>query len=402
MSGKWKMRLAWCALQCMVLTGLCAPAGANTTAAPGTAPATVPEATPALVRIAVLLPLRSATLGSAADAVRAGVYAGFQREPQGVTLQLIETDGGLAELKEAYARASADADIIIGPLSRTEVGHIAQHARVDKPTVALASPDLEGAPAGPPARLLMMGLSIEDEARQAANWINGSAPEGDAIVVATATSWQQRAAKAFSAEWQALGRSVQTIELGWSEGFLNSVQVAQLKKRLRPDTLLFVALDAQQAGQLRNSVGRDVTMVGTSQLNALARRAEDLTMNASLDTPPGDKDSAANLTRASLDGVRLVDIPWQLQPDHAAVMVYPPLPATPGEPPNADSARLYALGIDAYRVAHALSQQGERYEVDGVTGKLQVRFDAGAARFERVLQGAVMRDGLAQPLRESR
>ncbi len=54
---------------------------------------------------------------------------------------------------------------------------------------------------------------------------------------------------------------------------------------------------------------------------------------------------------ADLDGVRLVDMPWLVQRDSPAVMSYP-RPAADAHP---DLQRLYALGIDAFRLALRMS-----------------------------------------------
>jgi uncharacterized protein len=63
---------------------------------------------------------------------------------------------------------------------------------------------------------------------------------------------------------------------------------------------------------------------------------------------------------------------------------------------------LYALGIDAYRVAREIVSQHTSFEVDGVTGKLTVRFDNSTAQFERAVQQAEYRDGIVMTLGETR
>jgi len=66
--------------------------------------------------------------------------------------------------------------------------------------------------------------------------------------------------------------------------------------------------------------------------------------------------------------VRFYDMPWVLQPDHPAVMVYPHMVP----PYSMDMERLYALGIDAYRMLQVLYQHNmsDTLPLDGVTGKL--------------------------------
>jgi hypothetical protein len=97
--------------------------------------------------------------------------------------------------------------------------------------------------------------------------------------------------------------------------------------------------------------------------------------------------SAAALAH-DLEGVRFVDMPWLLQPDHPAVMIY----AKPDLALSPDGARLYALGIDAYRVATAWSNGETKFDIDGVTGRL--RLDRhGGPRVERVPSSAIFRNG---------
>ena len=384
MSGKWVKPGLLLLMQLWAVGGLCSPVQANTTIA---------GAPMATVRMAMLLPLRSSALGSAAEAVRAGLAAAHEQEGHGVSLSLIETDGSAPEVLAAYARASAEFDIVIGPLARSEVNTVAQRAAVIKPTIALASRDALEGDAPMPAKLLAMGLSIEDDARQVAHWIANGKPGGTAFIISTNAPWQRRAAKAFAVQWHSLGRKSQLIELTLIESYLSGSSVASLRKRVRSEVpaLMFLALDPGQASQLRSALGNETAMYGTSQLNSLVRTAVD---------SPMPTDSAAIEVRASLGGVLLVDVPWQLQADHPAVMIYPQLLGQSDPPPTADQARLYALGIDAYRVAREMALHGSRFELDGVTGKLSVRFEPGAAHFQRTAQPAVYRDGLVVPVDE--
>jgi outer membrane PBP1 activator LpoA protein len=88
-----------------------------------------------------------------------------------------------------------------------------------------------------------------------------------------------------------------------------------------------------------------------------------------------------------------------VQRDHAAVMVYPRPVQTDGRNTGADMERLYALGIDAFRVAREIAlHPHSRFNIDGVTGKLAISFGQGAAHFERAEQPAVYQDGVLTPL----
>ena len=344
-------------------------------------PAVTPIKPP--TRIALLLPTLSDSLKQVATAVQAGFTAAYQYEPANITVNLIETGDAAQDVLTAYRQAAADNDIVVGPLTRSGATAIVQNHAVIKPTIALTQ--LDAAESGPiSSNMLMMGLSVEDEARQDATWMSVGQPHGlRAMAISTSVSWQRRAAGAFAAKWQALGMRSDMVELETGSGFISANGMLELRKRIQAEqpALLFLALDAAQAIQLRMAIGNDVPMVGTSQLNPVA-----------LDDWP-------NATRLNdLEGVMLVDVPWQLQPDHAAVMAYPHLPPNPDQRRSPDIERLYALGIDAYRVAHNLALQEDDFQLDGVTGRLAIRFGNGRTSFDRIMPTAVYRDGMVQPL----
>lgn len=376
MSYKWMKLLALGSILAAggAVTGLCAPAQANTTT----------QAAP--VRIALLLPLRSENLGQYAETVRAGFMAAYQREQDGASVSVIETGDDAEELVSDYIRVLGTHDLIVGPLSRSGVSAIAHSGTVRKPTIALNQPEPAGkndADGSLPQQMLIMGLSVEDEARQVARWISADQPAGKVFVLTTGAAWQRRTAKAFSGEWQALGLASESIELSTSGGALHAGALAQLKQRISKEqpAALFVALDAEQTGQLRSAIGDALPLYGTSQLNPYALP---------------DRASAEPLS--ALNGVRLLDMPWQLQADHPAVMAYPRSVPGPEQKRSADLERLYALGIDAYRVAREIGAKHTRFDIDGVSGRLSVSFGAGMPSFKRTGQAAIVQDGVILPL----
>jgi hypothetical protein len=101
------------------------------------------------------------------------------------------------------------------------------------------------------------------------------------------------------------------------------------------------------------------------------------------------------LRDVELNGVRFVDMPWLLQPDHPAVMVY----ARPdvSQPIAGDSERLYAFGIDAYRIAADLAHESRilHEPLDGVTGRIVMTRDR---HFVRELTPAQFADGRPLPI----
>lgn len=333
-------------------------------------------------RIALLLPLRSSTLGPAADALRAGFYAAYERERQGIEVTLVETGDAPQDVLAGYRNASAAHDIVVGPLSRSGATALARSNEVLRPTLSLTAPELPEGETQLPPMMLVMALSIEDEARQVADWARRDHATGTAYVIHTRTAWQRRAARAFATHWTRSGMAAKTIEIALVDGFLSAPSLLQLRSTLEqdPSAFVFAALDAGQARQLRESVGRQYPMYGTSQLNPVALQ---------------DRPNVEPVVE--MEGALLLDIPWQLQADHPAVMVYPRAAADAEQRRNADLERLYALGIDAYRVARELAAQQTNFELDGVTGRLVVRFDRFGPHFERTVQQAVYRGGSVVP-----
>jgi outer membrane PBP1 activator LpoA protein len=401
-------------MPCDPTGGLCAPIQANTSGvAPGTradaagrpapppppvstapdasvqtmpvespdSPAPAPAAGRATIRIGLLLPTRSEALRTPADALRAGFMAAYERDRDGIVVNLIETTDDTDETISAYMAAKKDNDIIVGPLSRSAVGAIAASGTVSKPTIALNHPDGRGADNPIPPNMLVIGLSIEDEARQVAQWANAENPGASALVVSGNSAWQRRLAAAFSAQWKRLGNTVQLAELTSSGGYLSEPAIHQLKTRIETDlpVLMFAALDADQLRQVRAIVGPDLPTYGASSVN------------------PGQ---AAGNSLPELDGVHLLDMPWQVQSDHPAVMLYPRFL---GAGRSADLDRLYALGIDAFRITLEIAKKPvTAFRMDGVTGRLSVNFGNGAARFERVQPGAVYQTGTYRLLEQKK
>ncbi|WP_229223819.1 penicillin-binding protein activator [Duganella sp. sic0402] len=362
------------------------------------------------VRIGLLLPLRSETLGAAADSVRAGFMAAWERDRANISVTVLETGDVPQDILSAYARALQEQDIVVGPLSRSAVATIAASPLLSKPTIALNYPEGHGQPgAAPlPPSMLAIGLSIEEEARQVAQWAAGEQPDGGAVVLTTNSSWQRRVASAFAAEWQRLGRPVRVVELNAPDSYLSDPDLVQLRANLRQNLpgLLFSAMGADQTRQLRIALGSAVSAEPTNPIFSTAdampppppaapsEQFSSLPLYGTSALNPG---AGAGFPTQDLEGVRLLDLPWQVQRDHPAVMVYPrPLQAGVG---GADMSRLYALGIDAFRVAREIGRHPVgRFQLDGVTGKLSIDFGQGPARFERVEPSAVYKNGAPEAL----
>ncbi|MEX5745544.1 penicillin-binding protein activator [Massilia sp. X63] len=322
------------------------------------------------VRIALLLPLQSDAFAQPAEAVRAGFMAGYERDRQGVTVNLVPTTDSAQATLDAYARAAEQNDIVVGPLSRPAVAALAAGGAVSKPTVALNHPQTDGPL---PRRMLVVGLTLEDEARQVADWAAAEQPAGRALVLTGKAAWQQRLSGAFTARWSQLGLNNAVVELPSSEGYVDANALADLRARLQvdPPQLVFAALDAVQLRQVRSAIGTSLPTYGTASIN------------------PG-RDPA--MSAPELSGVRILDLPWTVQPEHPLVASYP---RWSSDTEGYDMQRLYALGIDAYRIARELAlRPNGSFELDGVTGRLSVDMGGASPAFRRVETGTVYRDGM--------
>ncbi len=395
-----------------MMSGLCASAQPITTVTDPAVPAAgVDSAPPA--HVALLLPLQSSLFGAAAEAVRTGFLTAFARKHSNLNVTVIESGDAVPDMVAAYRDAAAHYDIIVGPLSRSAVAALVQSASVTKPTIALAQPDLpDSSQQRLPPLMLMMGLSIEDEARQVAAWVEGEKKPGKIFALSTNIAWQRRAAKAFAGEARHIGLVVDELEVSMSNNVLSASGLAQLSQRIRAEkpALVFVALDASQTTQLRSAVGAEVPLYGTSQLNSLTLSAASklAAMPAVVEGSTGDgtnTNTSANTStsvlprRPELDGVRLLDLPWQLQGTHPGVQAYP---RSVTDYANADMERLYALGIDAFQVADELAMQHTSFDLDGVTGQLSVNMTPTVTYFQRRATQAVYQGGIVIPLIDQR
>ncbi|MEO1767499.1 penicillin-binding protein activator [Thiobacter aerophilum] len=294
--------------------------------------------------IALLLPLNDPALRLPAEAVRQGFAAAAA--VQNAPAWRVYLCGDEAETVAAYEQAvAAGARMVVGPLTRSAVVALVRSGKVSVPTLTLSLPEFKGLTL--PPTLLLFGLSAEEEARQVADlaWRDG---RREAVIVVADTPLAQRMQAAFRARWQALGARV-AGQLRFIPGGEAALKGTVLQAGA---DMVFLATTAQEARAVRPYLPPLIPVYATSQ--AFGGRLQD----------PRNVD---------LTGVRFVDMPWLIEPDHPAVMIYPrPQPAL-----NVELERLYALGIDAQRLASLLWQDGARpgATLDGVTGQLTIGED---------------------------
>ncbi len=347
-----------------------APAAPVSGALSAPAPATERQPIPAgpVPHVALILPLSSPTLGRVADAVRQGFFAaagvaGRSALPVRVYPAI---DDGPAVL-ELCRRAQAEgAVLVVAGLTRDGATALSRSDCPRQPTLVLnqpQDPDL-------PAKMYAISLAAEQEARQAAHMATNDGWRA-AIVITSPTPLSRRVAEAFEREWgRAAGEARRVVFAGRTE---EAPAIKEMIASLRGD-MVFLALDQVTTRAMRPYISATLPIYTTSL--GVDPRAE-ATVNV------------------DLEGVRYVDMPWFVQPDHPAVMVYP----APATPMGVEQERLYALGIDAYRLCGMLLQSDlKSFSLDGVTGRIALGADR---HFTRTLVPSGFDAGRAVPLQSA-
>ncbi|MHB8167774.1 MAG: penicillin-binding protein activator [Sulfuricella sp.] len=314
--------------------------------------------------IALLLPLNSASFGPAAEAVRQGAIAasGIQ-SPVVLPLQVYPTNDQVENIVSVYQQAlQAGAKIVIGPLTRNAVTALAKSGLVTVPTLALNYPEGE---AVLPENLYLFGLSAEDEARQAARRAFNDGWR-TALTVTANTPLAKRVQMAFADAWRGLGgKLVAQASFSPEQTQFPALHDTVIK---HPTDMIFLAADADLARMVRPYLDANTPTYATSMVFG------------------GNQAIGRNI---DLDGVLFTEMPWLLVPDNPAVMAYPRV-----ENFSIEQERLYALGIDAFRIATIMAQNpqlGEGNVLDGVTGQISLVDH----QFQREMVAAQFRQGAA-------
>lgn len=328
------------------------------------APVVLPNITP-FPHIALLLPVKSEIFGPAANAVEQGFFAAANSDTKSLMMPIRvygDFDENDSSVVAAYRQAVANgARIVVGPLTRNGVSALAAEKHIPVPTLALNIVNGQFAP-----KLYLFGMDVESEAKQVAQLAKQQGLH-QAIIVTTNTPLSLRLQSAFEEEWTNSAH-------GANRGILREIvyngdpavfaDIADIT-----DTVLFLATDANQSRLIRPYLPNKLPVYATSQVFT------------------GNDNALANY---DLNGVHFVDMPWLLQPDHPAVMIYP----HPNPPLTAGQERLYALGIDSFRLVELLvaGNLNTDLPLDGVTG--QIRLNGHI--FQRIATPAVFAQGRAQ------
>lgn len=325
--------------------------------ASATAEILLPATDAPVPHIALLLPLNSPVLGAAASAVHQGMLAAASLQSQGLPVRVYSDYDEAGSVVATYKRAVNNGAVALaGPLTRSGIRQLADEITLPVPTLALNI--IEGQA---PPQLYFFGMAIEAEARQIALLARNQGLK-QAIVITASDTLTRRLQFAFEEQWAAQGGSI-LREIEYSGDTMVFSDIAAT-----PDTMVFFATDAEKSRTIRPYLPNNLATYATSQLFA------------------GNKDTLLNF---DFDGIRFVDMPWLMQTDQAAAMAYPrAYPAL-----STDQDRLYALGIDAFRLIRMLLAGQMAQPLDGVTGRIHL----DGRTFRREALPALFVQGHAQP-----
>jgi uncharacterized protein len=369
------------------------PSAIDTTALPpGTVP--LPPADQYAPHIALILPLNSALFASHANAVQQGFLAAAKTQVRDFPVRIYSSTDESHDVIHIYRQAIANGAVAVaGPLTRAGVALLAAYPDITVPTLALNTSE-QKAESG---KMYFFGLIPETEAQQIAQFAFATGLR-NATIINTGTALSKRLSLAFADEWKKLGGNI-NAEVIYREGDDTSVLLnlptapwlveppppapvtlisesgeisTMAPKRIgplpvAPGNIAFLAGDNKQARLIRPYLNPSLPVYGTSQL-----------FNVHSDA----------LTNYDLNDIRFVDMPWLLQPDHPAVMIYPrPVTAL-----DTDKERLYAFGIDAYRLLHIMlhSKFSNALPLDGVSGRIRL---GESNLFQREAESAFFRYG---------
>ncbi|MEX6502353.1 penicillin-binding protein activator [Pseudomonas zhanjiangensis] len=351
-----------------------------------------------LTEIALLLP-QDGPLASVARALRDGFLAAhYQAQQAGQNppnIQLYDSSN-LRSLDQFYQQAqAAGVQLVVGPLEKPLVTQLGTREQLPITTLALnySEAGQEG-----PAQLFQFGLAAEDEAREAARraWADGMRR---AVALVPNGDWGDRVLAAFRQSWEQSGGSLiaaehvdQPVELAQQIADLFQLRQSEARAKRLQNTLgvalaaqptrrqdvdfIFLAATPQQAQQIKPTLAfqyaGDVPVYATSHLYT------------------GNHSEAQYL---DLNGIRFCETPWLLDVnDPLRQEVTRQWPQAGGS-----LGRLYAMGVDAYRLAPRLDQLKMLPDsrIEGLSGSLSLN---PAQRVERQLPWAEFRDGQVQRL----
>ena len=303
--------------------------------------------------IAVLLPARSKAWKPAVDAIKAGLFAaeGALSDGDQPPLRIFDTTDADDDILTQFNRArNLGAAAVIGPLTKTAVNNLGDNAHFEFPVLALNAFDDKTFRR---PNFYSFSLSTEAEAAQVAGWMHDDGVTNPLIVVGDG-ALAQRMAQGFTEGWQAQGGKLPGV-LAMPVNRPDYTALRGQLEQMQADAV-FLAMNDKMARRVRPFIGTDRPVYATSQIN------------------PG---RLAPTAMIDLAGIRYLDMPWIGDPANPAWRMY-----EHARSPSNDVERLFALGVDAWRLSAAIlgARPGTAIDDNGLTGELHVGPDGVVVR----------------------
>ncbi len=324
-------------------------------------------------KIALMLPLRG-THAKSAQAIRDGFLAAYYDNSDKYhkpTIQVYDTTTE-ENLYNLYKQIIADgAEFIVGPLTKEEVEAINDNTRPLVPILALNNTVAGGGQ----HNIYQFSLSPEMEAQAVAKkaWDDG---RRNAIIIIPKSAWGQRMLTAFQDAWGSLGGNIIGVEEVQNQANLTKA----VKKILAIDSSEARAQQLKESG-LKFAFDprrrQDIDMIFIATNAALARQVKPiLNFYFAADVPAYASSSIFTgkiqpTLDQDLNGILFCDMPWLLDGAISSKGTYQAV-AELWPDDFAQYSRLYALGLDAYKIANQIDQLTLLPDlgISGMTGML--------------------------------
>ncbi len=345
--------------------------------------------------IALLMPSDNSPFLAAAKIIENGLLAANHAENNKATILLIESHQQLTLEEQIDAAVYAGADVVVGPLQKDRVEELAQKTDLQIPTVALNISNLTDKASD---KLLMLSMSMEDEARQLAEKaVAGLFPTGKGerpkvIVLRSEEPWAGKLAQIYE-EVLRQHRIDYAIETVTVDG------LSDLKTKLEPELSkqdqdyfknLYKELEEEtnekrikfKKRQIHNELRTHIAeteppyqcalLAMDATMASLVRNRLHVRMGvwATSTTNPGDTENSptAKALAYDLNNLRFIESPLVLNYNAESFTAKFGMEI----PYTLPAKRLFALGADAYTVANIWASAKTRFEVSGETGNLSV------------------------------
>lgn len=294
--------------------------------------------------LAVLLP-ESGRFAGAAKVVRAGIVAARKADPEGKRPKLRFYNSAAGSISALVQRAAKDgARLAIGPLQKPAVKKLAGATKLPLPVLALN----QATAAVKPSNLYQFSLAPEGEVSEIVDRVWGEGHR-KAVILYPKGKWGNRMSQAFRRQWKAQGGTLVAAQAFNPKAADLSGTVKKLSEQVARADFMFLAAPAKLARrawvQIRSKLGTRTQVYATSHI---------------YDGHSDPKDDKY------LAGLNFIEIPWLVETT--------PDDAVSSKGLSKKMPRLYAMGVDAYRLGSRLDRLSDNPQahVRGKTGILRV------------------------------